>query len=72
MSEPHLLLDHWRPFCGEELFRLPESMHASVILRLAALRFRIAPVQGPASAVCMREPHPDSPWHWDGTGTWWR
>lgn len=31
-----------------------------------------APVQGPAPAVCAREPHPDSPWHWDGAGTWWR
>lgn len=30
------------------------------------------PVQGPCPAVCAREPHPDSPLHWDGRGTWWR
>ena len=31
-----------------------------------------APLQGPRLAACAREPHPDSPWHWDGRGTWWR
>lgn len=30
------------------------------------------PVQSPAPLACAREPHPDSPWHWDGRGTWWR
>lgn len=29
------------------------------------------PRQGPRPAVCAREPHPDSPWHW-ADGTWWR
>ena len=32
----------------------------------------LGPVQGPARLACAREPHPDSPWHWDGHGTWWR
>lgn len=29
-------------------------------------------LQGPRPATCARELHPDSPWHWDGRGTWWR
>lgn len=32
----------------------------------------LMPVQGPAPLVCARDSHPDSPWHWDGKGTWWR
>jgi hypothetical protein len=32
----------------------------------------LGPAQGPRPAVCAREPHPDSPYHWDGRGTWWR
>jgi len=35
-------------------------------------RAYLGPVQGPAPLACAREPHPDSPWHWDGRGTWWR
>lgn len=30
------------------------------------------PVQGPRPAARARDPHPDSLWHWDGRGTWWR
>jgi hypothetical protein len=67
------------PFCAAVLFPLPDA--------LAGLRHELIatgtpvhprdlpyldPVQGPAPAVCTRLPHPDSPWHWDGRGTWWR
>lgn len=32
----------------------------------------LGPVQGPAPLACARDPHPDSLWHWDGRGTWFR
>lgn len=68
-----LLLDHWRPFCGAELFPLPQPV--MVIEAGFSSQFVLRwkdPVQGPHSPVCACGPHPDSPWHWDGRGTWWR
>jgi hypothetical protein len=57
--------------CGAVLFQLParaprpsEPVHPLDVVYFA-------PAQGPRPAVCLREPHPDSPYHWDGQGTWW-
>lgn len=40
--------------------------------RLFAVRTpESGPVYGPQPAVCTLDPHPRSPWHCDGRGTWW-
>ena len=61
--------------CGAGLFPLPESPGKAVALTGIPVHPSYlpycAPVQGPAPAFCAREPHPGSPWHWDGRGTWW-
>jgi|HubBroStandDraft_4_1064222.scaffolds.fasta_scaffold113563_2 hypothetical protein len=72
------LLPPW--FCGAALFAPDESLMLAVKYELIARRTPVHPLhavhfvpqQGPAPLSCEREPHPDSPWHWDGTGTWWR
>ena len=65
------------PFCGAELFPLPANVFRAFALWAAE---PVSPlfaaycgpvVLGPAPAVCMRDPHPGSPWHWSD-GTWWR
>lgn len=67
--------------CGDRLFAPDESLvnavKAELILTGTAVHpleaaWLNAPVQGPTPLECAREPHPDSPWHWDGHGTWWR
>ncbi len=67
--------------CGTTLFAPDESLvnaiRAEPILTDTPVHpleaaWLNAPVQGPAPLECAREPHPDSPWHWDGRGTWWR
>jgi hypothetical protein len=67
--------------CGAALFAPDESLVNAVRAELILAGTPVhpleaawlnAPVQGPAPASCAREPHPDSPWHWDGRGTWWR
>lgn len=68
------------PSCGVMLFApqpgMPDAFKAELIATGTPVHpvhaRRLAPVQGPQPAVCAREPHPDSPWHWDGRGTWWR
>ena len=75
MAVVSLLLDQWRPFCGEELFRLPDP-DAPFLMCEGSMTVWLhtagsGPVAGPAAAVCIREPH-ESSWHWDGKGTWWR
>jgi hypothetical protein len=72
---------HPRP-CGAVLFPLepPRDIVTFVVLEARANGVPVHPlmipygdpVQGPQPAACAREPHPDSPWHWDGRGTWWR
>lgn len=67
--------------CGAELFApdelLVNAVKAELILAGTLVHpleaaWLNAPVQGPAPLACAREPHPDSPLHWDGHGTWWR
>jgi hypothetical protein len=65
-----------RPCCKATLFE-PEVP----LMRLIAMEgiplhpcdvVYCGPIQGPTPLACAREPHPGSPWHWDGRGTWWR
>lgn len=67
--------------CEAELFAPDDSLRLATKAWLIATDTPVhplhaawlnAPVQGPAPLACAREPHPDSPWHWDGRGTWWR
>lgn len=67
--------------CRATLFEPDDRIRQAVIGELIATGTPVhpreaawlnAPVQGPAPLACAREPHPDSPWHWDGRGTWWR
>ena len=62
--------------CNAVLFPLPTDMWEPAIWRgqvvHPAIVRMIGPMQGPQPAACAREPHPDSPYHWDGRGTWWR
>jgi hypothetical protein len=67
-------------FCGATLFAPDESLMLAVKAELITTDTPVHPLdvvhfdpqQGPAPLACAREPHPDSPWHWDGCGTWWR
>jgi len=58
--------------CAVVLFPLPPRVPAPgfPVHPLDVVHF--GPVHGPAPARCARDPHPGSPWHWDGRGTWWR
>lgn len=66
--------------CGTELLPPPQDTIAMFARAAAgwgaAVNPQIVPrlgrVHGPRPARCAREPHPNSPWHWDGRGTWWR
>lgn len=63
--------------CGAVLFPLPDDPLTSVVIWAGEpvhpdIARQCGPVQGPRPAVCAREPHPDSPYHWDGKGAWWR
>lgn len=67
--------------CGATLFAPDESLRNAIRAELILTGTPVhplhaavasAPAQGPAPLTCAREPHPDSPWHWDGRGTWWR
>ncbi|HTR93725.1 MAG TPA: hypothetical protein VMI73_18500 [Trebonia sp.] len=60
-----------RASCDAVLFPLPPRVPSPgfPVHPLDVVHF--GPVHGPAPAACAREPHPDSPWHWDGRGTWW-
>jgi hypothetical protein len=69
------------PSCGVMLFAPDESLVNAIRAELILTDTPVhpldaawlnAPVQGPVPAACAREPHPESPWHWDGSGTWWR
>lgn len=66
--------------CGDTLFAPIPGMSDMLKAELIATGTPVhplhaawlnSPVQGPAPLECAREPHPDSPWHWDGQGTWW-
>ena len=66
--------------CGAALFAPDESLVNAIRAELIMTGTPVhplqaawlnAPVQGPAPPACAREPHPGSPWHWDGCGTWW-
>jgi hypothetical protein len=64
-------------WCGAVLFPLPDDPLTSFLLWAQEpvhpdVARQCGPVQGPRPAVCARDPHPDSPYHWDGKGTWWR
>lgn len=66
--------------CGAVLFAPDDSLIRAVEIELIATQTPVSPldapyfdpVQGPVPAACAREPHPDSPYHWDGRRTWWR
>lgn len=67
--------------CGSRLFAPDESLVSAIKAELILAGTAVhpleaawlnAPVQGPVPLECAREPHPDSPWHWDGRGTWWQ
>jgi hypothetical protein len=69
------------PFCKASLFELDDSLRNAIRLEIITwgiavhpveAAFLNAPVQGPAPLRCALLPHPDSPWHWDGQGTWFR
>lgn len=76
------MLDGGSPLCcGAALFAPDESLVNAVRAELILTGTPVhpldaawlnAPVQGPVPLACAREPHPDSPWHWDGQGTWWQ
>ena len=66
--------------CGATLFAPDESLMLAIKAELILTGTPVHPLhlvhfepqQGPAPLACAREPHPGSPWHWDGSGTWWR
>jgi len=66
--------------CGAMLFAPDESLMLAIKAELILTGTPVHPLhlvhfepqQGPAPLACAREPHPGSPWHWDGSGTWWR
>jgi hypothetical protein len=78
----------WLPFgrpesagrCTATLFAPDESLMLAIKAELIVTDTPVHPLhlvhfkpqQGPAPLACEREPHPDSPYHWDGHGTWWR
>jgi hypothetical protein len=62
--------------CGTELFPLPANELRALVLWAQEpvhpdVARRCGPVHGPQPAMCVMDPHPGSPWHWDGRGTWW-
>ena len=66
--------------CGATLFAPDESLMLAIKAELILTGTPVDPLhlvhfepqQGPPPLACAREPHPGSPWHWDGSGTWWR
>jgi hypothetical protein len=63
-------------FCGAPLLPLPPCPRdyfrgSGIAVHPAEIAY-FDPLQGPQPARCAREPHPGSPWHWDGRGTWFR
>lgn len=70
-----------RARCRAVLFPLEPSRHLAALVVREAWANGVPvhpllvpygdPVQGPRPAACAREPHPDSPWHWNGR-TWWK
>lgn len=65
-----------RAACGAVLYPLPTDIWEPAIWRGQVvdpvIARMIGPMQGPQPAACARKPHPDSPYHWDGRGTWWQ
>lgn len=62
--------------CQATLFPLPFDPLIGVVYWFGEpvhpdIAARCGHVAGPAPLVCKRQPHADSPWHWND-GTWWR